>query len=222
MILATGGEASSAGGVFLREPGHRRGTRKRTGLYRADGGYSAGGQAIFDSKTFDNGTICASEQSIVTERCIEAAVAEELERQGGYFMTPEQSEQVGGFMLQANGTMNPRIVGNRPRPSQIWRYPYSFGNQGIVQADGGGEETHTPGKSSVPFWRFTWSRAGSRRATGASPSPSERGAGHTMTIHSKNQEVIREFALKKPVSRLLVNTRARWAEWAPLQILAPP
>ena len=32
------------------------------------------------------------------------------------------------------------------------------------------------------------------------------GAGHTMTIHSKNQEVIREFALKKPVSRLLVNT----------------
>ena len=37
---------------------------------------------IFDSKTFDNGTICASEQSVVTERCIEAAVVQELERQG--------------------------------------------------------------------------------------------------------------------------------------------
>jgi hypothetical protein len=34
------------------------------------------------------------------------------------------------------------------------------------------------------------------------------GAGHTMTIHSRNEAVIREFALKKPVSRLLVNTPA--------------
>jgi len=32
------------------------------------------------------------------------------------------------------------------------------------------------------------------------------GAGHTMTIHSEDMSVIREFALKKPVSRLLVNT----------------
>ena len=32
------------------------------------------------------------------------------------------------------------------------------------------------------------------------------GSGHTMTIHSENQQIIREFALKKPVSRLLVNT----------------
>ena len=34
------------------------------------------------------------------------------------------------------------------------------------------------------------------------------GVGHTMTIHSQNEEVIRQFALQKPVSRLLVNTPA--------------
>lgn len=66
---------------------------------------------IFDSKTFDNGTICASEQSIVTERCIEAQVVEEVKRQGGYFMDEAQSEKVAKFILRDNGTMNPKIVG---------------------------------------------------------------------------------------------------------------
>ena len=70
---------------------------------------------IMDSKTFDNGTICASEQSIITERCIENQVVEEVRRQGGYFLSPEESEQLSGFILRANGTMNPRIVGKSAR-----------------------------------------------------------------------------------------------------------
>ncbi len=53
---------------------------------------------IMDSKTFDNGTICASEQSIITERCIEQKVVDEVSRQGGYFMTPEESEKLSKFI----------------------------------------------------------------------------------------------------------------------------
>ena len=66
---------------------------------------------IFQSKTFDNGTICASEQSIVVERCSREKVIAEAKRQSGYFMSPEESEKVGRFIMRANGTMNPRIVG---------------------------------------------------------------------------------------------------------------
>ena len=66
---------------------------------------------IFDSKTFDNGTICASEQSIVTESCIRDRVMEEVRRQGGYFLDPEESRKVSAFLLRSNGTMNPKIVG---------------------------------------------------------------------------------------------------------------
>ncbi len=66
---------------------------------------------IMDSKTFDNGTICASEQSIVTETEIAEKVKEELKKQGGYFLTKEQSDKLSGFLLRANGTMNPKIVG---------------------------------------------------------------------------------------------------------------
>jgi len=65
---------------------------------------------ILDSKTFDHGTICASEQSIVTEGCIAEKVEAELKRQGGYFLDKGESERLGGFLLRGNGTMNPRIV----------------------------------------------------------------------------------------------------------------
>ena len=66
---------------------------------------------IFDSKTFDNGTICASGQSIVTEHCIKDQVIAEVKKQGGYFLSPEETAKAGRFIMRANGTMNPKIVG---------------------------------------------------------------------------------------------------------------
>ena len=47
----------------------------------------------------------------MTERCITGQVEEELKRQGACFLTQEQSEKLSGFLLRANGTMNPKIVG---------------------------------------------------------------------------------------------------------------
>ena len=70
---------------------------------------------ILDSKTFDNGTICASEQSVVCDEEMRAEVQAEMERQGAYFLTPEQIKKLGSFILRANGTMNPMIVGKSAR-----------------------------------------------------------------------------------------------------------
>lgn len=66
---------------------------------------------ILDSKTFDNGTICASEQSIVVTREMEAAVSAELKAQGAYLLSDEEHSRLSRFILRSNGTMNPAIVG---------------------------------------------------------------------------------------------------------------
>ncbi len=47
-----------------------------------------------DSKTFDNGTICASEQSIIVETVNREAVKEELIKQGAFFLSPAESRQI--------------------------------------------------------------------------------------------------------------------------------
>ena len=55
---------------------------------------------ILASKTFDNGTICASEQSIVTERCVKNEVIAELKRQGGHFVSGEDADRLARVILR--------------------------------------------------------------------------------------------------------------------------
>ena len=64
-----------------------------------------------DSKTFDNGTICASEQSIICESDMRPIIRKEMEAQGAYFLNADERVKLGKFILRANGTMNPEIVG---------------------------------------------------------------------------------------------------------------
>ncbi|MCV5349053.1 aldehyde dehydrogenase family protein, partial [Escherichia coli] len=53
---------------------------------------------IITSKTFDNGVICASEQSIIVERCIYNEVHRELEAQGAYFMNEDEAAKMAALL----------------------------------------------------------------------------------------------------------------------------
>lgn len=66
---------------------------------------------IIRSKTFDNGTVCASEQSVILERCCADRVREEFKRRGCYFLNTEEAAKIAKLLLRPNGTMNPKIVG---------------------------------------------------------------------------------------------------------------
>ena len=208
IILATGGEAMVRAAYSSGNPALGVGPGNGPSYIEKTANIPEAVRHIFDSKTFDNGTICASEQSIVTETCIKDQVIAEVKKQGGYFLSPEESDKVGKFILRANGTMNPKIVGKSAQviaqmagievPSSC-RVPVS--------------EQTTVGKSNpysreklCPILAFyvedNWEAACKR----CMEILFNEGAGHTMTIHSQDKAVIREFALKKPVSRLLVNT----------------
>jgi acetaldehyde dehydrogenase/alcohol dehydrogenase len=64
------------------------------------------------SKTFDNGTVCASEQAIVVEKKIAAALRKEFENKGAYFLNEEETEKIAKVCIDARtGLMNPKIVG---------------------------------------------------------------------------------------------------------------
>ena len=111
IILATGGEAMVRAAYSSGNPALGVGPGNGPAYIEKSADIKAAVRRILDSKTFDNGTICASEQSIITEKCIEQEVVDELKRQGGYFMTDAESAQLSRFILRANGTMNPKIVG---------------------------------------------------------------------------------------------------------------
>ncbi len=70
---------------------------------------------ILVSKLFDNGTICASEQSVVVSHFNAREVREEFEKQGGYFLSQEEIVKVGYIAINtAQKTMSPEVIGQYP------------------------------------------------------------------------------------------------------------
>lgn len=208
LILATGGTAMVKAAYSSGTPAIGVGPGNGPAFIERSADIKMAVKHIFDSKTFDNGTICASEQSIVTEECIKEDVISEVVRQGGYFLSPEEKEKVGAVLMRANGTMNPQIVGKSVQ--------YIATLAGITIPEGTkvllGHETAVGSK--IPFSKeklcpvlaFYVENSWETACEKCIKILKHEGAGHTLIIHSNDESVIREFALKKPVSRILVNT----------------
>lgn len=208
VILATGGEAMVHAAYSSGNPAIGVGPGNGPSFIERTANIPEAVRRIFDSKTFDNGTICASEQSIVTERCIEAQVVEEVKRQGGYFMDEAQSEKVAKFILRDNGTMNPKIVGKSAQAiADMAGIQIPAGTRVLLsrQTEVSKKNPYTREKL-CPLLAFFVEEGWQEACERSIQILQNEGAGHTMTIHSEDTDVIREFALKKPVSRLLVNT----------------
>ena len=69
--------------------------------------------SIIHSKTFDNGMICASEQSVIVEKKIYSKVKKEFKARGCYFLNEEETEKVRKTII-INGALNAKIVGQKP------------------------------------------------------------------------------------------------------------
>ncbi len=223
IILATGGEAMVKAAYSSGNPALGVGPGNGPSFIERSADIPSAVRRIFDSKTFDNGTICASEQSIVVERCIADKVRDEVKRQGGYFLSEEESKKVGAYLMRANGTMNPKIVGRSAKTiADMAGVSVPEGTRVLVSPQTTvGKDNPYSREKLCPVLAFyveeDWERACAR----CMEILFNEGRGHTMTIHSQNEKVIREFALKKPVSRLLVNTAGALGGVGALTGLAP-
>ncbi len=208
IILATGGEAMVKAAYSSGNPALGVGPGNGPSFIERSADIPNAIRHIFESKTFDNGTICASEQSIVVERCVADKVMDEAKKQGGYFLSDEESKKVGGYLMRANGTMNPKIVGRSAKTiAEMAGVSVPEGTRVLISPQTSvGKDNPYSREKLCPVLAFyveeDWERACAR----CMEILFNEGRGHTMTIHSQNEEIIREFALKKPVSRLLVNT----------------
>lgn len=163
---------------------------------------------IFMSKTFDNGTVCASEQSIITDSCIADKVKSCIISNGGFFLQGEDLEKVKRIMERANGSMNPDLVGrDAAYVANLAGINIPAGTRLLVSDEKGVGPQYPFSKEKltsliafyvVEDWRESCEICHALLENG--------GVGHSLAIHSHNEEVIREFGMKKPVSRMLVNT----------------
>ncbi|AEG60344.1 acetaldehyde dehydrogenase (acetylating) [Desulforamulus ruminis] len=165
---------------------------------------------IIASRTFDNGIVSASEQSIVAEDCIADEVKQELRRKGAYFMSAEESDRLGKLFFRADGSLNPEIVG---KPAVELARRAGIGVPADTKVLISEQKYVSPGnpyarEKLCPVLAFFVEKDWMNACEKCIELLINEGRGHTLVIHSRNEQVIREFALKKPVSRVLVNTPA--------------
>lgn len=208
LILATGGEAMVRAAYSSGTPAIGVGPGNGPAFIEKSADIKTAVKRILDSKTFDNGVICASEQSVMVESCIKEKVMEELKAQGAYFLTTEEAAKLEKFILRANGTMNPQIVGKSVETiAKLADLTVPYGTRVLIAHETRvGRQFAYSREKLAPILAFYCVEDWKQACEKCTEILLNEGAGHTCIIHTNNEEVINHFALNIPVSRLLVNT----------------
>lgn len=210
IILATGGPGMVKAAYSSGKPALGVGAGNTPAIIDDSADVLLAVNSIIHSKTFDNGMICASEQSVIVLDKIYDSVKEEFASRGCYFLNTEETEKVRKTIL-INGALNAKIVGQKAaRIAELAGVKVPAGTKIIIgeveSVDISEEFAHEKLSPVLAMYRAkdlgdAFSKAEQLIADG--------GYGHTSSIYidavSKKDE-IDEFASRMKTCRILVNT----------------
>lgn len=178
---------------------------------------------IIDSKTFDNGIVSAAEQSIVVDGCIADEVKRELQNNGAYFMTEEESQKLGTLLFLPDGRLDSEMVGKSAQELAKRAGFYVSSNVVLLLSEQKYVfDTNPYSKEKLcPVLAYYIEDDWMHACEKCIELLLTEGNGHTLVIHSRDEEVIRQFILKKPVGRVLVNTPATFGSMGATTNLFP-
>ena len=210
LILATGGPAMVRAAYSSGKPAIGVGAGNGPAYIHHSADVKKALECIARSKSFDYGTVCASEQSIIVEKSMESIVREEAAKQGFYFMDADRAGRLAKLLFKPNGTLNPEIVG-KPAATLAEMAGFSVPQSTRVlvarEQEAGPTRPYSMEKL-CPVLAFFVEENEDAVLEKATQVLRHEGAGHTFAMHAEDEAVVRKFALRIPVSRFLVNTPA--------------
>jgi acetaldehyde dehydrogenase (acetylating) len=223
IILATGGSALVRAAYSSGKPALGVGPGNVPAFVERTADLANAAACIVKGKSFDNGTICASEQAVVAESCIAEELIGHMKRNGAHFLEPDEVAKVSAVVMMPNHGVNPRVVGKDPQfIGQLAGIPVPAHAKCLVAPLAGvGPQyplSYEKLSTVLAFYRVQDWHEGCERCL---QLLAIGGIGHSLAIHSNNEEVITEFALKKPIFRMLVNTPAALGGVGATTSLAP-
>lgn len=208
MILATGGSAMVRAAYSSGTPAIGVGPGNGPVFIDKSADLPLAVRRIMDSKTFDNGTICASEQSVICEEDYLPAVRREMERQGAYFLNDEEGTVLGHYILRSNGTMNPDIVGKSVQAiAALAGLKIPADARVLVAKETGVGRGHPYSNEKLaPILACYTGRDIKEVCEKVCEILYYEGKGHTFAMHTGDQKQVEYFAKHVPASRIMVNT----------------
>ncbi len=210
LILATGGPGMVKAAYSSGKPAIGVGAGNGPAYIHHSADVKQALQCILQSKTFDFGTVCASEQSIIVEKTMEEQVRSEGKKLGFYFMSTEEAGRLAKLLFRPTGALNPEIVGKSALAlAEKAGFSVPGGTKILVARE---QEAGTTRPYSMeklcPVLAFFVMDSEEAVLDKAVEVLTHEGSGHTFAMHAEDEAVVRKFAEKIPVSRFLVNTPA--------------
>jgi acetaldehyde dehydrogenase (acetylating) len=208
VILATGGMGLVRAAYSAGKPAYGVGPGNAPAYIERSADLRKAVRDIVTGKTFDNGVLCSSENAVVVDESVSEEVKREFVAQHGYFLAPQETEAVAKVLVSPQRLPNPALVGKSavfiaekagltvPADTRVLLAPLG----GVGRDYPLSIEKLCPVLAFyvVKDWREACERCKEVLRYG--------GMGHTMAIHSRNDDVILQFGLEKPAFRIVVNT----------------
>lgn len=208
LILATGGSGMVKAAYSSGKPAFGVGPGNVPAYIERSADARKAVKAIIYSKTFDNGTICSSEQSIICEKENSKEVRRALEEAGGRFLSKEEIHKLERYAFRPDGSLNPDIVG-KPAATIAERAGIKVDPDVkvlIAELEGVGMNFPLSREKLSPLLAYYEVNNWQEACELSKELLALGGMGHTLSIHSENEVIITRFALEKPASRIVVNT----------------
>ncbi len=208
VILATGGMGLVRAAYSAGKPAYGVGPGNAPCYIEQSADLGKAAADILYGKCFDNGVLCSSPNSVVVDRTVEGEVRRQFQTQGGHFLSAAETDLLAKVLITPQRLPNPALVGkSAAHIADRAGIRIPDGTRALIaELKGVGRDHPLSIEKLCPVlsyyivndWREGCDRCREILRYG--------GMGHTMSIHSQDDEVILQFGLHKPAYRICVNT----------------
>ncbi len=208
VILATGGIGLVRAAYSSGKPAFGVGPGNVPSYIESSANIQKAVADILTGTCFDNGTICASEQAVVVDSNVAAAVREQFKHQGGYFLNPGEADAVAKVLLTPQRTLNAAIVGRSAQHiATLAGLSIPEGTRCLL-ADCGGVGRDYPWsiEKLSPTLAFFVVDGVEKAAARCDEILHFGGMGHTAGMHTQDRQKAIEYGKAMPASRVVINS----------------
>ena len=208
LILATGGIGLVRAAYSSGKPAFGVGPGNVPAMIERSANITKAVRDILTGKCFDNGTICSSEQAIVVERPVDQTVRERLAAEGAYFLDKEKQAALARVVATSTNTLNPKIVGKSARViAEMASISIPEGTRALIcELEGVGRDFPLSMEKLSPILAYYVADSLEQGCDICAKILRYGGMGHTASVHTESRDAAREYGIRMPVSRVVVNS----------------
>jgi acetaldehyde dehydrogenase (acetylating) len=210
VILATGGHGIVKAAYSSGKPAYGVGPGNVPVLVDTSADLNDAISKIIAGKSFDYGTVCSSEQALVAETSMRDRILALLKEQKAYLTTESQKDALAKMLVGPNFTINPQCVGQAPtKLARMAGFEVPPDTTIICCEIGGvGKQFPLSMEKLSPVLSLHFVNDYATALDTCFALLKFGGLGHTAVIYAQNDARIREYGLRMPAMRVLVNTPA--------------